>query len=159
MSVDEPADEDVQNDDEGHAEGRDEEPRLGAAGVLPAHEVAEPADEVEAKQGSHAHGSVQLRPRQRFQSVDDDKIGCLARVDTGNAQQAGDLANGDADGRPCHESADGHEGDELDKESGPDQTQEEEHDARNERQTAGDGFGIEVGVRLLHVEDDVSDNG
>ena len=98
VHVDHGADHGVEEDDKRGAQGRDEEPHLLLVRVAVAHVRAEHADRIEAKEARQAHGRVELCVGEALEGVDDDEVRFLARVDTLDAHQVGDLARCDADG-------------------------------------------------------------
>lgn len=98
VSVDKPADHGVQKDDEGGAQGGDEEPHLLLSGLLLGHCSAGIADEVEQGQSGKAHGCVEIGLAEVLQGVDDHFVGGLARVESCNAHHSWHLTGGNIDG-------------------------------------------------------------
>ena len=129
VSVGAPADEDVHDDHEGHAQRGDEEPHLLPLRLLSAHEVAERAEEIQEEEGAQSHGGVELGAREALERVDDNQVGRVAGIDTSDTHHRRHLSDADAERRTGHERGDGDQRDELDDEAGPDQAEEEQHAA------------------------------
>ena len=159
VAIHEPADHGVEQHDKGHAQGRDEEPELASVRLLGAHEGAEVADQVEHRQGRETQGRVELDAGQALEGVDHDLVRRLARVDAGNAQHGGHLADGDADGSTGHEGRDSDERDELDDEAASDEADEEDDAAADDGEGTSNLLGRDVGMLILHLDDDVADDG
>lgn len=74
MSVDEPADHGIEQDDKGHSQGRDEEPHLASIGLSLGHIVAEEANDIENNESTQAHGCIKSGMAQILEDIDEDLV-------------------------------------------------------------------------------------
>lgn len=132
VDVDAGADSDVQQDDKGGSQSRDEEVELGTLGLLLGHERAKATDTVEHDERAQTESSVQLGLGKSLESVDDDSVRSGTGVDTLDAHKLGNLAGNNVDGRACHEGADGGQGNDLDDPTNSDETHERDNGTNND---------------------------
>lgn len=111
MTVDEPTDHRVQENDESGAQGRDEEEELLPMGHLLGGILASGSNQVEHCEGRETHCSINLRSWKAFEGVDDHPVGGRARIKARDAHHTGDLTNRNVQGRTRHIGRDRHQRD------------------------------------------------
>lgn len=147
----------VQEDGEGSAKSRDDEPHLGTVRLLLGHERAEGAEGIEQEEGGQAQGGIDAGVGQALQGINDDQVSTASSgVDVGDTHKLGDLASQNVDGRASHEGADGGQGDELDNPSQAGKTEEQDDAASDESQRRGNDVAWDIGRPFCDGEDDIS---
>ncbi|GJC94393.1 hypothetical protein ColKHC_03219 [Colletotrichum higginsianum] len=148
-AVHQEADEGVEQDGEGHAQGAEHLPRAPVPRLPPRHAFAVPLDGGQQGEGRQPHGGVEPRARQAAGGVDEDAVGGGPGVDAVDAEEGGHLAQGDGDGGGGDEGRDGDVGDELDDPVEAEQAEDEEDGAGEEGERLGDLLGPELARVLL----------
>lgn len=135
LDIDASTDTNVQEDDKGSSQSRDEEVGLGTMGLLPGHVRAEATNTVEHDQRAETKGGVDLGVGKALEGIDDDLVGGVAGVDTLDAHELGHLTGNNGDARTGHEGADGGQRDELDQPSNSSESQECDDGTNNKSQS------------------------
>lgn len=152
VNVDASADGDVQQDDKGGSQGRDEEVELGALGLLLGHERAKSADAIEHDQRAQTEGGVQLSLPEVLESINDDSVRSGTGVDTLDAHKLGDLAGSNVDGGARHEGADRGQGNDLDDPANSGEAEERDNRTNHDSKSRGNHMALNIRDHILGME-------
>lgn len=115
VSVDQPTDHCVKQDDKDSPQSGQEEEHFSAVWHLTSSVVQGTPNGVKKKKRCEAHGSIEFAMSEIFQRVDDNSVSRSSRVEKiTDAHQCRNLTNGNVDGRTRHESRYGGQRNEID---------------------------------------------
>lgn len=148
----------VQQNDKNRTKSREKKVHLGTMGLLLGHEGTNSSDQIQHQQSRQTERSVQLGSRQALQSVDNDQVWRISRIDSADAHQLGHLSRDDVDGRSRHESANGRERDELDKPAEASESEKKNDGASDDGKGRCHNVTGNIGEFIFGFEDNVSCN-
>ena len=159
MTVHQPTDHGVQENDESGPKGSDEEEGLAATRQASGSKGTCVSNDVEHGQGRQAHGGIDLGATKMLEGVDGDLIRSLAIGEADDTHQTGQLSDGDVDGRSGHEGGNGGQGDELDDPPAANQTNEDDDGTSQDGDGRGHLIARNLGFFLLRLEHNIADDG
>lgn len=133
VSVDQPTNHGIKQDDKDSPQSGQEEEHFSSVWHLTSSVIHRAPDDIEKKKRCQTHGSIELAMSKVFQRVDNDSVSRSSRVKKiTDAHQRRHLTNGNVEGRTCHESRDGGQGNEVNDPPAADQADKADNRAGNE---------------------------
>ena len=142
--IGQPTDHGVQQNNKDCPECREEEGHSLVLRPTPGDPVAQRPDTVKHEECRQAHGSIQLGTRQALQSVDEDQVRRVSGGKAFNAHQGRELPDSNVESRAGHESRKSSERDDIDNPTAPNQANEKDDGAREDRQGRSDNMARNV---------------
>lgn len=161
MTIDQPADEGVQENDKSCAKSRDEEKRLGSIGKALRQLVACESDEVEQEECSEAHSGVNLGVSKVFQGVDDDQVGGRSRVEALDldSHHCRHLADRDTQCGAGHEGGNCSQRNEVDYPTTSNKADKTDNGTTDDGESGRNNMTRDIGVFICNLVDNVANDG
>ncbi len=159
MSVDQPTDHGVKQDDKSGPKCGDEEECLSSIGHPSCCEIASTPYEVQHSQSRQPHRGIDLSMLKILQSINDDFVSGSPIVDVGDAHQCGYLTDCNIQGRTSHISGNSSQRDEVNDPAAANESDEADDGSSNDRKRRCYNMTWVLGIALVYCKNDVACDG
>lgn len=149
MSINQPADQCVKQDDKYSPQGGQEEERLSSVRHPASSEIEATPNGIKSEKSCQTHGSIKLAVFEVFQRVNDDPVSSSSGVEkSADTHHRRNLTSGNVNGRTGHERRDGGQRNEIDNPAAANKADKADDRACNDRKRRGNHVTRDTWVRL-----------